>query len=124
MTASLAEVTSPPEPTLTGATLTEQREIFLQGYRLYQEKKWEEARTHFRRALEVSPLLADYIFYYLGVLNRETGQTSEARAFFQRLVSEYPDSIWQDRALLEPPYLESKFQGLRILFKFLIFADS
>jgi len=98
--AVLSAVQAPVEPTFTGATLVEQRELFLHGYRSYQEKKWEEARAHFTRALEVYPILADYSLYYLGTLSRETGQPDETRTFFQRLVSEYPDSIWQDRALL------------------------
>lgn len=96
-----AEVKTPTELTLTGATLAEQREIFRQGYHFFQEKNWKEARTFLTRALEVYPLLADYSLYYLGVLSREAGQTDEARSFLQRLVAEYPDSIWNDRALLE-----------------------
>ncbi|MGE0681180.1 MAG: transglycosylase SLT domain-containing protein [Candidatus Binatia bacterium] len=96
-----AEIKTPTEPTLTGTTLTEQREIFLQGYRFFQEKNWQKARTFLTRALEVYPLLADYSLYYLGALSREVGQIDEARLFLQRVVTEYPDSIWNDRALLE-----------------------
>lgn len=95
------DVKPPPiEPMPTGATLAEQREIFRQGYRLFQEKNWQEARTFLTRALEVYPLLADYSLYYLGALSRETSQRDEARLFLQRLVTEYPDSIWNGRALL------------------------
>jgi soluble lytic murein transglycosylase len=96
-----AEVKPPTEPMPAGATLTEQREIFRQGYRFFQEKNWQEARAFLTRALEVYPLLADYSLYYLGALSREADQTDEARSFWQRLVAEYPDSIWNDRALLE-----------------------
>ena len=46
-------------------------------------------------------MLADYSLYYLGTINREDGQTTEARIFFQRLLAEYPDSIWASHAQLE-----------------------
>lgn len=84
-----------------GETLAEQRELFRQGYRFYQEKKLSEARAFFQRALEVYPVLADYSLYYLGVISRDDAQTAEARAFFQRLLSEYPDSLWAGRVMLE-----------------------
>jgi soluble lytic murein transglycosylase len=84
-----------------GETLAQQREIFRIGYRAYQEKDHEKARKFLTRALEVYPVLADYSLYHLGALSREAGQTDEARAFLQRVVTEYPDSLWNDRALLE-----------------------
>jgi len=84
-----------------GDTLDKQREIFSLGYRFLQEKNRAGARVFFSRALEVYPALADYSLYYLGILQRDEGQISQARTAFLRLLAEYPDSIWAGCAALE-----------------------
>src|SRR6266508_2413445 len=86
---------------LVGDTLEKQREIFRLGYRFLQEKNRDGARVFFARALEVYPLLADYSLYYLGLLSREAGQPTEARASFLRLLADHPESIWAGHAALE-----------------------
>jgi soluble lytic murein transglycosylase len=86
---------------LIGDTVEKQREIFRQGYRFLQEKNHEGARVFLSRALEVYPPLADYSLYYLGTLNRDEGQTAEARTLFRRLLAEHPESIWAGPAALE-----------------------
>lgn len=86
---------------LAGDTLEKQRQIFLQGYRFFQEKNGEGARLFFTRALEVYPLLADYSAYYLGLLSRTEGQSAEARRWFGRVLTDHPESIWVSRAALE-----------------------
>ncbi len=86
---------------LIGDTLEKQREIFRLGYRFLQEKNRDGARIFLTRALEVYPTLADYSLYALGTLNRDEGQTTEARTLFHRLLAEHPDSIWAGSAALE-----------------------
>src|SRR5712692_5078422 len=86
---------------LIGDTLEKQRDIFRLGYRFLQEKNRDGARIFLTRALEVYPTLADYSLYALGTLNRDEGQTAEARTAFLRLLAEYPDSIWVGAAALE-----------------------
>src|SRR5713101_872315 len=86
---------------LIGDTVEKQREIFRQGYCFLQEKNHEEARVFLSRALEVYPPLTDYSLYYLGTLNRDDGQSAEARTLFRRLLAEQPDSIWAGPAALE-----------------------
>ena len=98
---SPTEARSPTEPPLAGTTLPEQREIFRLGYQAYQAKDHEKAKKFLQRALEIYPVLADYSLYFLGSVHRDDGQTIETRAFFQRLISEYPDSVWNDHATLE-----------------------
>src|SRR5262249_18066753 len=65
-----------------------------------QAKKRDEAWTFLQRALESYPVLADYSLYYLGLISQDNGQTAEALAFFQRLLAEYPDSIWSGHTQL------------------------
>src|SRR5262249_13341298 len=86
---------------LAGETLTQQREIFLFGYRYYHENNRDNARKFLQRALEVYPQLADYSLYYLALLNRDEGQSAEAQTVFQRLLTEHADSVWVGRAALE-----------------------
>ena len=82
-------------------TLLQQRELFRQGYRLYQAKKYEEARALLQQALEVYPILADYSLYALGAISRDEGDSAEAQRLFQRLLAKHPDSVWNGRATLE-----------------------
>ncbi|MGH7961650.1 MAG: tetratricopeptide repeat protein [Candidatus Binatia bacterium] len=81
-----------------GDTLEQQRAIFLQGYRFFEAKNYDEARRFFARALEVYPALVDYSLYHLGASNHEEKRNAEARTAFLRLLTEYPDSIWAGRA--------------------------
>ncbi|MBI3247292.1 MAG: transglycosylase SLT domain-containing protein [Deltaproteobacteria bacterium] len=96
------ETSSELEPLeLAGEMPTQPREIFRQGYRLYHAKKYSAARPLLQRAVDNYPVLADYSLYYLATLQREDGQTAEAKQLFQRLLSEHPDSIWSGHATLE-----------------------
>jgi len=106
-TAVVSPTATPTDPwaaqrtLLTGDTVEKQREIFRLGYRFVQEKNHEGSRVFLSRALEVYPALADYSLYYLGTLNRDEGQTAEARTLFRRLLAEHPESIWAGPAALE-----------------------
>ncbi len=93
--------TDPDLLELAGEIPSQPREVFRRGYRLYQAKKYAAARPLLQRALDGYPVLADYSLYYLAALNRDDGQTPEAKQLFQRLLSKHPDSIWSSRATLE-----------------------
>ncbi|MGE0823921.1 MAG: transglycosylase SLT domain-containing protein [Candidatus Binatia bacterium] len=86
---------------LQGDTTEKRRELFRLGYHLLQEKNRDGARLLLTRALEVYPVLADYSLYFLGVLNREDGRTSDARTYLSRLREEYGHSLWTSQAALE-----------------------
>ncbi len=73
---------------------------FLHGYHAFQNKDWEAARTAFEHVQQREPLLVDYSLYFLGELHLEAGRPAEARAVFERLVDEYPTTVWQSNAAL------------------------
>jgi soluble lytic murein transglycosylase len=83
---------------LQGDTAEKRRELFRLGYRFLQAKDYAGARLFLSRALEVYPPLTDYSLYFLGIVNREDGHPTEARAFFLRLLEQYTQSIWTSSA--------------------------
>lgn len=88
-------------PTALSAETPEQpRQVFLLGYRAFQANTFDDARRAFTRALEVYPILADYSLYYLGTIARKTGNSAQAHALFQRLLTEYAESPWRGQAAL------------------------
>ncbi len=74
--------------------------VFLHGYRAFQNKDWEAARTAFEHVQQHEPLLADYSLYFLGELHLKASRPVEARAVFERLLDEYPATVWQSHAAL------------------------
>ena len=95
-----------PQPLQTVQTalaadpLEQQQPIFLLGHRAFQAEKFDDAQRSFTRALEVTPILADYSLYYLGTIALKTGRTSRAQALFQRLLTEHKESPWRGHAAL------------------------
>ena len=73
---------------------------FLHGYRAFQNKDWEAARTAFAPVQQHESLLADYSLYFLGEVHLKAGRSGEARAVFERLLDEYPTTVWQSNAAL------------------------
>ena len=73
---------------------------FLHGYRAFRDEDWGAARTAFEHLQQHEPLLADYSLYFLGELHLKSGHPVEARAVFERLLDEYPTTVWQSNAAL------------------------
>ncbi len=59
-----------------------------------------EAIPLFERATVEYPALGDYHLYYLGLANASVGDAPAARACFERLQTEFPDSVLAPRAAL------------------------
>ena len=74
--------------------------VFLHGYRAFQNKDWRTARPAFEHVRQHEPLLADYSLYFLGELHLKAGHPVEARAVLERLLDEYPTTVWQSDAAL------------------------
>lgn len=74
---------------------------FLAGYRAFQNEDWEAAAAGLGKVSNDRPLLADYGLYFLGRVHLRTGRDDRAQAVLERLLREYPDSVWQADAALE-----------------------
>ena len=74
--------------------------VFLHGYRAFQNKDWETARTAFAHVQQHEPPLADYSLYFLGELHLKAGRPVKARTVFERLLDEYPTTVWRSNAVL------------------------
>ncbi len=74
--------------------------VFLRGYRAFHNKDWKAARTAFEYGQQNGPLLADYHLYFLGQLHRAVSRPLEAQAAFERLLDEYPTTVWRSDAAL------------------------
>lgn len=86
---------------LQGDTAEKRRELFRLGYRFLQAKDYAGARLFLTRAVEVYPPLTDYSLYFLGIVNRDDGHPTEARACFLRLLEQYTQSLWTSPATFE-----------------------
>ena len=93
-----ALIGSPATP--TDSTDPPSSSVFLRGYHAFQDKDWEAARTAFEHGQQHEPLLADYGLYFLGELHLKAGRPVEARAAFERLLDEYPTTVWRGNAAL------------------------
>ena len=98
---------NPDSPTASGSRLdvsssadVSPSSIFLHGYRAFQNKDWETARAAFEHVQPHEPLLVDYSLYFLGELHLKASRPVEARAVFERLLDEYPTTVWQSHAAL------------------------
>ena len=98
---------NPDSPTASGAPSdvspsadVSSSSVFLHGYHAFQNKDWEAARTAFEHVRQHEPLLVDYSLYFLGELHLKAGSPVEARAVFERLLDEYPTTVWQSNAAL------------------------
>ena len=93
-----ALIGSPATP--TDSTDPPPSSVFLRGYHAFQNKDWEAARAAFEHGQQHEPLLADYSLHFLGELHLKAGRPVEARTAFERLLDEYPTTIWQSNAAL------------------------
>lgn len=94
--------------------------VFLHGYRAFQNEDWGAARTAFEHVQQHEPLLADYSLYFLGELHLKSGHPVEARAVFERLLDEYPTTVWRSNvalALARLTFAEERWERTRAYAK-------
>lgn len=75
--------------------------FFLKGHVLYQLSKYPESAQAFSRAATVHPLLADYALYYQGEAWQKAGAIRLSLEIYQRLISQYPESLCISQAELK-----------------------
>jgi soluble lytic murein transglycosylase len=93
-----ARINAPVAPRVA---LTPPRQAFLDGYNAYLAHDPARAVERLSVAANIYPQLGDYTLMYLGLAQRDTGDLNAARASFDRLVANYPHSVFLDRAKLE-----------------------
>src|SRR5262245_17197250 len=67
---------------------------FIKGYKYTLNGQSEKAFKSFSEIQDVKTPVQDYVLFYLGKLSLELQRCEEARAFFQKLLNEYPESRW------------------------------
>jgi len=79
------------------------------GRQLYQGGQYEKAKDYFLQYNADNPdsKLNEVVFYYLGRCFYELEDYAQARSFFQRLVTEYPEGFWADLAREEMEKIDS-----------------
>ncbi len=104
----------PLRPSLPETRTSVVPEVFLQGYQTFQKKDWSAAVTAFRHALQQEEtILTDYNRYYLALAHLNVGRSAEAGSALQRLLRDYPTTVWQSEAALvlaNLAFAESKWQ--------------
>lgn len=81
---------------------------------LYYTARYGEARSLFSRAVEEGGSETDYALYRRAILNGLAGDTKGKLADLSRIDSEFPDSRWRSKALLEMAVLYEE-QGKQTL---------
>ncbi len=74
---------------------------FVDGYRALQAHDTQHAIAQLSYAADHYPTLADYATFYLGQARHQAGDLAGAAAAFERMRSEYPQSVMTPRAGLE-----------------------
>jgi peptidoglycan lytic transglycosylase len=74
---------------------------FLQGYHELQAHDTQHAIAQLSYAADHYPTLADYATFYLGEARHQAGDLAGAAAAFERMRSEYPQSVMTPRGDLE-----------------------
>lgn len=72
----------------------------------YVSKKYAEALTHYRRALQLRAADADYAHLQIGIVQGLLKNYPEARRELDYVVKNYPQSSWVDEALFERGQLD------------------
>jgi soluble lytic murein transglycosylase len=74
--------------------------LMLEGLFALRDGRGRDAIPLFERATVEYPALGDYHLYYLGLANASVGDAPAARASFERLQTEFPDSVLAPLAAL------------------------
>jgi tetratricopeptide (TPR) repeat protein len=81
-------------------TLSKADKLFIEGNKLYQEQKYEEAAQAYKEALEISPSQWGY-YFNLGLANKKMDKKEEALAAFKKAVELSPESYSSNKELAE-----------------------
>jgi soluble lytic murein transglycosylase len=73
---------------------------FDEGYRAYRARDLPLAIDRLGYAASNNPALADYALYYLGLAQRDKGDTESAAGTLQRMLSRFPNSVNSPPAML------------------------
>ncbi len=68
-------------------------QAFVDGYRAWKNRDYALASKRLDYAAAHFPVLRDYALFYLGLSKRDSGDLAGAATSFERLISEYPQSI-------------------------------
>jgi len=98
-------------------SLSKADKLFLKGYKLYEQSKYEEAALAYKEATKLSSTQWGY-FFNLGLAYKKLDKTEEAVAAFRKAVELNPDSFSSNKELGEVlgkggNYEEAKVNYLR-----------
>ncbi|NIM59521.1 MAG: tetratricopeptide repeat protein [Candidatus Aminicenantes bacterium] len=81
-------------------SLSQADRLFLKGYKLYEQGKYEEAASAYEEATKLSSTQWGY-FFNLGLAYKKLNKTEEAMASFRKAVELNPDSFSSNKELGE-----------------------
>lgn len=86
---------------LDGAQTARQEMHHVLGYCYEKQKKWTEAVKHYQQAISPTYPLADYAIYHLATTYHQMQDYPNAIAWYQRLITEHPESFHLPKAKFE-----------------------
>jgi len=101
---------------LAERNISQADKLFLQGNKLYAEKKYEEAVLAYQEAIKLSPSHWGYHFN-LGLAYKKLQQEKEATAAFRQAQALNPDSFSANKELGESLAKQGDFQEARVYYE-------
>ena len=83
------------------ADIAELRLYFIQAMKYFDEGTYLIAEYYLNKVKDSYPVLQDHIFYYMAKSLFYQEKYYQAEEYYQKLIKNYPDSIWAENANLE-----------------------